>query len=127
MKRPRVARGDVVLTRFPFTDLAGESLRPAVVVSPGPIGEDVVLVGISSVVRGAGVATDYTVDTKHSEFPATGLRVTSVLRAHKLAAVTRSVIVRRLGRLGPQLQAELDRLLREVLALTGAPPGQEAQ
>jgi hypothetical protein len=36
------------------------------------------------------------------------LRVTSVLRMHKLAAVERSVVVRRLARLGPQLQGEVD-------------------
>jgi mRNA interferase MazF len=61
--------------------------------------------------------TDYTVESTHPEFTLTGLRVTSVLRTHKLAAVERSVIVRRLGRLGPQLQVEVDRLLRVVLGL----------
>lgn len=72
---------------------------------------------ISSVLRGARVPTDYTVDTLHPEFALTGLRTTSVIRAHKLVAVERSVIVRRLGRIGPRLQAEVDRLLRLVLAL----------
>lgn len=114
---PTLARGDVVLTRFPFTDLTGASQRPAIVVSQGQIGQDVVLAAISSVVRGASVPTDYTVDLTHPEFPLTGLRVTSVIRMHKLAAVERSVIVRRLGRLGPQLQTEADRLLRVVLGL----------
>jgi mRNA interferase MazF len=112
-----LSRGDVVLTRFPFTDLTGVSLRPAVVVSQGQIGQDIVLVAISSVVRGILASTDYTVETTHLEFPLTGLRVTSVLRVHKLAAVERSVIVRRLGHLGPQLQAEVDRLLCVVLGL----------
>jgi mRNA interferase MazF len=114
---PTLARGDVVLTRFPFTDLTGASLRPAVVVSQGQIGQDVVLAAISSVVRGALAPTDCTVEVTHPEFALTGLRITSVLRMHKLAAVDRSVIVRRLGRLGPQLQAEADRLLRMVLRL----------
>ena len=110
-------RGDVVLTRFPFTDLTGASLRPALVVSAGQIAEDLVLMGISSVVRGAVAPTDVTLDVSHSEFPQTGLRVTSVFRTHKLAAVERSVIVRRLGRIGPLLQTEVDRLLRLVLGL----------
>jgi hypothetical protein len=59
---------------------------------------------------------DCHVATTHPEFAMTGLRVT-VIRTHKLAAVERSVIVRRLGRLGPQLQAEVDQLLRSVLGL----------
>lgn len=114
---PRLSRGDIVLTRFPFTDLTGSSLRPALVISPGQIGQDVVPAAISSVVRGALSPTDYTVDRVHPEFALTGLRVTSVFRLHKLATVERSVIVRRLGRIGPQLQAEVDRLLRITLGL----------
>ena len=117
MPVPTLSRGDVVLTRFPFTDLTGASLRPALVVLPGQIGEDVVLVAISSVVRGSRVPTDYIVDMSHPEFPLTGLRLTSVLRLHKLATVERAVIVRRLGRIGPQLQAEVDRLLPAALGL----------
>jgi hypothetical protein len=89
-----LTRGDMVLTRFPFTDLTG-----------------------SSVVRGALALTDYTVETIQPEFVLIGLHITSVIRMHKLAAAERSVIVRRLGRLGPQLQAEVDRLLRMVLGL----------
>lgn len=111
------ARGDVVLTQFPFTDLTGTSVRPALVVSQGLIGRDLVLAGISSVVRGVIAPTDYTVDTSHPEFPLTGLRVTSVLRLHKLAAVEQAVVVRRLGRIGSQLQGEVDRLLHVVLGL----------
>lgn len=117
MTFPLLSRGDVVLTQFPFTDLTGASLRPALVVSPGQIGQDIILVAISSVLRGTLVPTDYAIDTTHPEFAMTGLRVTSVFRMHKLATVERSVIVRRLGHIGPRLQAEVDRLLRVILAL----------
>jgi mRNA interferase MazF len=92
-------------------------LRPAVIVSQGQIGEDLILVAISSVVRGTLAPTDYIIETAHPEFSLTGLRVTSVIRIHKLAAVESSVIVRRLGHLGPQLQVEVDRFLRMVLGL----------
>ncbi|MEX2175153.1 MAG: type II toxin-antitoxin system PemK/MazF family toxin [Pirellulaceae bacterium] len=112
-----ISRGDIVLTQFPYTDLTGASVRPALVVSTGLIGQDLVLVGISSVVRGAAITTDLVVDTRHPEFPQTGLRIASVLRLHKLAAVESTVIIRRLGRIGPHLQGEVDRLLRLVLGL----------
>ena len=112
-----ISRGEIVLTLFPFTDLTGASLRPAVVVSPGAIAEDVLLVAISSVIRGALAPTDFTVDVTHPEFAQTGLRVTSVIRLHKLVTVERAIIIRRLGRIGPLLQAEVDRLLRVVLGL----------
>lgn len=117
MTAPILSHGDVVLTQFPFTDLTGLSLRPALIVSPGQIGQDIILVAISSVLRETSALTDYTVDTTHPEFAMTGLRVTSAFRVHKLATVERSVIVRRLGRIGPQLQVEVNRLLHVVLAL----------
>jgi mRNA interferase MazF len=117
MMKDTLARGDVVLTKFPFTDLTGSSLRPAVVVSPGSIAQDVILVAISIVIRGAASAYDYTIEESHPEFELTGLRVASVLRTHKLAAVELNVLVRRLGRLGPELKTELISRLRTVLGL----------
>lgn len=110
-------RGDVVLTQFPFTDLSGSALRPALIVSQGAIGQDVVLASISSVLRGSAIPTDQTVEVSHPEFKMTGLRVASVIRAHKLAVVERQIIVRRLGKIGQQLQAEVDKRIRQVLAL----------
>ena len=112
-----LARGDVVLTQFPYTDLSGAAVRPALVISARLIGQDLILAGISSVIRGSAVPTDVVVDTTHAEFARTGLRVPSVLRLHKLAAVESKVILRRLGRIGPHLQTEVDRLLRVVLGL----------
>jgi mRNA interferase MazF len=111
------SRGDVILTQFPFTDLSGSRVRTAIVVSQGQIADDIVLAAVSSVNRGTISSTDCLVTTSHPEFGLTGLRVASVLRMHKLAAVECTVIIRRLGRLGPQLQTESDRLLRVVLGL----------
>jgi mRNA interferase MazF len=110
-------RGDVTLTPFPFTDLKGSSLRPALFISQGNIGQDVVLAGISSVLRGPLASADCLVDSQHPEFPLTGLRVSSVIRLPKLVTVEASIIARRLGRIGSQLQMEMDRLLRSVLGL----------
>ena len=112
-----LSRGDIVLTPFPFTDLTRSALRPALVVSDGPIGEDLVLAGISSIIRGPQIPTDLRVESTHPEFLQTGLRVTSVIRLHKLATVERSILVRRLGHIGPQLFSEVNVLLKKVLGL----------
>lgn len=112
-----LARGDIVLADFPFSDLSNSKVRPALMVSPGLIGQDVVLLAISSVMRGTTVSTDLLVPVAHSEFAFTGLHIASVFRAHKLATVERKIITRRLGRVGPQLQAEIDNLLRLALML----------
>jgi mRNA interferase MazF len=113
----QLSRGDIVLTPFPFTDLTRNSLRPALVVSEGVIGDDVVLAGISSVVRGPRIATDLLIESNHPEFQQTGLRVSSVVRLHKLTTVEASILVRRPGRIGSTLVLEVDVLLRKVLSL----------
>jgi mRNA interferase MazF len=114
---PTFSRGDVVLTRFPFTDLAGASVRPALVVSDGAVGQDLVLTAISSVVRGSLPPTDLLIDTTHPEFSATGLRVASVIRLHRLVTVEQSVVVRRLGKIGAIVQQDVDQRLRQLLRL----------
>ena len=117
MTRTALAQGDVVLVPFPFSDLSGNKVRPALIISPGQIGEDVVLMAISSVVRGTLAPTDLVVPDIHPEFAMTGLQRASVLRAHKLFTVERTLITRRIGRIGPQLQLEVSNLLRVVLSL----------
>jgi len=114
----KLLHADIVLTKFPFTDLSSFSVRPALVVSNGLIGEDVILIAISSVVRGIILAsTDFILPTTHPDFSSTGLKVSSVLRTHKLFTVHHSVIVRRLGLISPNIQLEVDKLLRLVLVL----------
>jgi mRNA interferase MazF len=110
-------RGDVVLAQIPYTDLRGVSIRPALVLSQGPIGQDVVLVAISTVSRGTAIASDIPLLPSHSEFKSTGLQHPSVLRVHKLVTVELSVVKRRLGQIGPQLQAQVDNALRGVVGL----------
>jgi hypothetical protein len=52
LTKPILKYGDIVLTKFPFTDLSGAALRPALIISPGQIGQDLILLAISSVIRG---------------------------------------------------------------------------
>ena len=68
-------RGTVVLTPFPFTDLTGAKVRPAVVISrTDRRGDDVILAFISSVRSQKLLPTDLPVDPAHPDFQATGLK-----------------------------------------------------
>ena len=62
-------RGTVVLTPFPFTDLSGQKVRPALVVSrsdrPDP---DVLLAFITSKSPPTLASSDLYVDSAHPEF-----------------------------------------------------------
>jgi mRNA interferase MazF len=110
-------RGDIVLVPFPFTDLSGQKARPALIISPDPVGSDVLLAFISSVIPATPETTDYVLDTTHPTFPQTGLKVVSVFRMSKLATLHRSLILRRLGSAAPDLQKALDVCLKQAIGL----------
>ena len=112
-------RGDVVLVPFPFTDLTAQKVRPAVVVSPDNVGDDVLLAFISSTPPQSLVPlTDLPIPASHAEFLDTGLKKPSVIKAAKLLALHKTKILRRLGHLGPILLRELDVRLKRAVGIS---------
>lgn len=117
MSRRKLRRGDIVLATFPFTNLKMSKLRPALVVSRGLIGNDVVLVAVSSVVSATPEVTDFVLESSHPDFGPTGLARPSVIRAHKIATVERQIVVRRLGRASAALLLEVDSRLCTAIGI----------
>jgi mRNA interferase MazF len=78
-------RGKVVLVPFPFDDFSGTKVRPGVFLTD-PIGthRHVILAFISSRVPADLLETDFILDSGQADFAATGLRVSSTLRLHRL-------------------------------------------
>lgn len=118
-----MTRGKVVLVPFPFDDLTTVKVRPAVCLT-NPIGphRHVILAFITSRVLVELLETDVTIDSAHPDFAATGLRVSSTLRLHRLMTVTTSLIRRELGVLSPLLQVKVADKLRQLFALAVSPP-----
>jgi mRNA interferase MazF len=111
-------RGDIVLVHFPFTDLTAEKLRPAVIMSVDPQETDVIIAFISSVVLPKELdKTDYLLLLNDPDFAKTGLKKASVFKMRKLLTIERGKIVRRLGRVSPAIQKELDMRLRDAFGL----------
>ncbi len=108
-RRP-LGRGDVVLVRFPFTDLAGQKLRPALVVGR-PADEDLVLAFMTSRVELTEPHAEHLLAVGDPEFRLTGLRTASLIRLNQIATLHRSLIHRRLGTIGP----ETDQFVRSCL------------
>jgi hypothetical protein len=59
-RSPQLGQGDVVLVPFPFADLSGQKVRPAIVVSGNPQGLELIVAFVTSVLtnrspRGAEV------------------------------------------------------------------------
>ena len=114
----RLKRGDIVLVSFPFTDLSAEKLRPAVIISAEPQESDIVIAFISSVVPpGELPMADFPLAPNHPDFPQTGLKKASIFKMNKLLTIERTKIIRRLGKVSPAIQKELDRRLGEALSL----------
>lgn len=109
-------RGDIVLVPFPFTDLSSSKVRPALIVNL--LGADVLVAFISSVVPTPPLLpTDFVLERSHPDFPKTGLKTAAAFKLGKLICLDQSLILRKLGRVSPALQRELDLRLAKAVGL----------
>lgn len=118
MAKPPLHQGDVVLVPFPFADLSGQKMRPAVIVSADPQGHELIVAFITSVLtnrspRGAEVE----LLQSDPEFRVTGFKSNSLIRLDKLVTLSRSIISRRLGSTGIATRAKLIAGLRRAFGL----------
>lgn len=109
-------RGEVVLVSFPFTDLSGQKLRPALIVGR-PLGDDVIVAFITSRTDVRVAAAEHALTPHDLEFTITGLRTASRVRLNKVATLHQALIRRRLGHVGPRTKSAVDRALRYVFQL----------
>jgi mRNA interferase MazF len=113
-------RGSVVLVRFPYTDLSGSKVRPAVIVTAQKYlarADDVLCAFISSVLPDELLHSDIIVSETHPEFRRTGLKRSSVIRTHKLVLLDRELVYSKLGDLAPSLSKEMNAGLIDALGL----------
>jgi len=101
-------KNKVVLIPFPFDDLSGKKVRPAVCLSEptGPY-RHVVLAFITSRVMLKPLPTDLVISSSDSDFALTGLQISSTLQLHRLMTATSSLIRRELGQLSPRMQEKV--------------------
>ncbi len=110
-----VQPGDVILVRFPFTDLTTTKLRPALVLATH--GDDLTIVGIFSTLPQRTQETWVVLSSQDPDFSSTGPKTTSVIKAERIAVIERSVIIRKLGSLTSGKMAEVKRAVRLALHL----------
>lgn len=118
MAKVRLRRGDVVLVPFPFADLSGNKLRPALTISADPQGSEIILAFITSVLSNRSArGVDVAMLTSDPEFGVSGLKVDSLIRLDKLVTLSSSMIARRLGTIGPATKLLVDSMLRRAFDL----------
>lgn len=97
---------------FPFTDLSGNKVRPAVIISDGKIGDDVVVVFITSQAKMKGAHLITIIPSEEN-----GLKVVSKIVCAKIATLDAKIILGELGVVSGTLLVEVDAQLRKVLGL----------
>jgi mRNA interferase MazF len=110
-------RGDIVLVRFPFTDLKDSRQRPAVVISSAAYnrrGEDVIVAAVSS----ARADDPGPFDHPLTGWEAAGLLHPSVVRTGKIVTIHRTMVRRRLGSIAAADLQVVDSRIADALGLT---------
>jgi mRNA interferase MazF len=103
-------KGSVVLIPFPFTNLKGSKIRPAIVLCTN--GLDVTICFITSELRWKTEYDIYVLSSKNN-----GLKVPSLIRTSKIATIDSALVLGKLGELSSIEMAELDKNLRKLLQL----------
>ena len=109
--------GQVVLFRFPHTDLETGKLRPALLLAklPGEY-DDWLICMISSQVRQYRPDFDEIVHVGDDDFVQSGLKTTSLIRVGRLAVVTSEILLGAIGEISEQRLHRIRRNLTDWLA-----------
>lgn len=109
--------GQVVLFRFPQTDLEEGKLRPALLVAklPGEY-DDWLICMISSQTRHYAAGFDELARETDEDFVQSGLKVTSVIRVGRLAVVSGDILLGAIGEISPERLSRVKQTLASWLS-----------
>ncbi|MBI3408920.1 MAG: type II toxin-antitoxin system PemK/MazF family toxin [Planctomycetes bacterium] len=113
-------RGDVVLADFPFQDVPGSKVRPAVVVQNDPDNialANTILAMITGNLAGVGRPTNVLVDPSAPEGAGSGLLGPSLVKCGNLAAIRQHRVIRVIGHLSYPVLQKVNAALKAPLEL----------
>ncbi len=108
---PSYSRHEVVLVRYPFTDLSGTKVRPAAVVHAPHPSQDLILVPMTSQ-TGALLQGEFVL----GDWSTAGLHVPTAVK-RGMVTVHPRLVVKSVGKLSDQDGRQLDQSLRGRLGL----------
>lgn len=103
-------KGDIVLLPFPFTDLSGSKVRPALILYSAEY--DITVSFISSINK-VNESTDIAITPDETN----GLKRESVLRLHKIATIDKDIVLGKLGALTNDQLQDVDSGLKIIFNL----------
>ena len=104
-------KGDIVLIIFPFTDLSGNKLRPALVIAETPT--DVISLFITAQLKWREVTDVILIPDNNN-----GIKKQSLLRISKIATLDKRLVKGRLGSVSKSVQQDIDINLKEFLQIS---------
>ena len=109
--------GQVVVFRFPQTDLEEGKLRPALLLGklPGEY-DDWLICMISSQTRQYISGFDEIIEENDTDFGESGLKVTSVIRVGRLAVVSGEILIGAIGQVSSERLSRVKKHLSDWLA-----------
>lgn len=111
MFMPSYSKNDIILVRYPFSDLSSSKVRPAVVVSTFHVSQDIVITPLTSKTEGL-----FEGEFLLSEWLAAGLNVKTAVK-RGLYTVHQSLVVAIIGKLADSDAKQLEQSLRSWLGL----------
>ena|SRR4030042_5003304 len=108
---------DIVLIPIPFTDLASQKKRPAIIISCdkyNEANEDIVVVALTSNIE----TRDFTITLTSNDLENGTLKVTSMIRVDKIYTLNKSIVIKTFGRVKPDI---LIKIRDAILTLIGQP------
>lgn len=112
---PSYSRGDVILVRYPFSDLSGSKVRPAVIVNDKHESSDLIIVPLTS--RTTALKSGEFVLGSHQQ---AGLNVPTAAK-RGVHTIEDRLLLKHVGKLATVDLGELDRALAYWLGLRLAP------
>jgi mRNA interferase MazF len=113
-------RGDVVLADFPFQDMPGSKIRPALVVqndADNQALDNTILAMITGSKRGLGRPTNILVDPATPEGAGSGLAGPSLVKCGNLATIRQERVLKIIGHLSDALMQKVNVALKAALEL----------
>lgn len=110
-------QGDIVLVPFPFTDLKGEKVRPALVLSLKEIGDDITLCFISSIIPNKILGNEVILKKDNKNFKNTGLKVDSLIKVTKIATLEKNVVLGKFGDLDIENFSKVKLIIKKYFGL----------
>lgn len=108
---PSYSKNDIILVRYPFSDLSSSKVRPAVVVNAPHVSQDIIITPLTSK-TGSLLEGEFVL----SDWAAAGLNVATAVK-RGLYTVHESLIVTTIGKLANSDVEQLEQSLRSWLGL----------